>query len=183
MFDASTTFVQPGGAASLVGAASTTIQIGGIYDLAGVGVGVAPPNIIGSNRLGGFYGVDPGSGKGKPEVEITFSTSPAGSGTFQYALQYAPDTGATGGYQPGTWESAFETNASAATEYTTANAVRMDVPPAPPNTPQPRYVRIVMIPASGDNMSAGVVSFAGIVMARGSDILANQNSPSNYQAL
>lgn len=183
MFDALTAFVLPGGSASLIGAASATVQIGAIYDLTGVGVGVQPPNIIGSNRLSGVYGVDPGSGKGKPEIEITFSTSPAGTGTFQYALQYAPDQGSAGGFQPGTWETATETNPSAATEYTTSRAVRLDMAPAPPNTPQPRFMRVVMVPASGDNMTAGVVSFAGIVMARGSDILANQNSPSNYVAL
>lgn len=181
MFDALTCFVQPGGAASLVGAASATVQIGAVLDLLGVGVGMAPPSIIGVNRLNSLYGVDPGSGKGKPEIEVTFSTAPAAaSGTFAYAVQYAPDTGAAGGYQPGTWETAYQTAAAAVTEYTASNAVRMDVPPSPPGTPQPRFVRMVMVPSSGALMTAGVVNFAGIVMARGSDILSAQNMPSNY---
>jgi hypothetical protein len=182
MFDSLTAFVLPGGAASLIGAASATIQIGGIYDLLGQGVGTAPANIIGTNRLNSFYGVDPGAGKGKPEIEITFGVSPVGAGTFAYALQYAPDTGVAGGYQPGTWETAYATSFSAATEYSTADAVRLDVAPSPPNTPQPRYVRVVMIPATGDHMTAGSVSFAGIVMARASDILTAQQTPSNYVA-
>lgn len=166
-----------------MGLAGVTVQIGAVYDFAGVGVGVAPPNIIGSNRYAGFYGVDPGAGQFKPEIEITFSVAPAASaGTYQYALQYAPDTGAAGGYLPGTWENASETNNSAVTEYGLTNAVRLDLTPAPPNTPQPRYARLVMIPSSGNNMTAGTVNFAGIVLARAADILANRFTPSNYVA-
>lgn len=178
MFDALTAFVLPGGNFSLVAGAGVTVQIGQTYDLLGQGVGTAPANIIGVNRLGGFYGVDPGMTKMKPELEIDFAVSPAGTGTFQYGVQYAPDTGAAGGYQPGTWETVIETGGDAATEYGTANPVRLDLPPAPPATPQPRYIRLVMIPASGDNLTAGAVSFAGIVMARTD--LVNANAPSNY---
>lgn len=179
MFDALTCFVLPGANFSLVGGAGASIQIGGIYDLLGQGVGTPPANIIGSNRLNGFYGVDPGEGKMKPELEIDFGVSPAASGgTYQFAVQYAPDTGAAGGYQPGTWETVTETGSVSATEYTSLAPVRLDLPPAPPATPQPRFIRLLMIPSSGNNLTAGAVSFAGIVMARTD--MVSVNAPSNY---
>lgn len=179
MYDARVCFVLPGGAQSLVGGAGAEVQIGVTLDLLGVGVGQAPPSIIG-NAFGGFYGVDPGIGKAKTEIEITFSTAMAtgNAATAEFVVQYAPDTGAAGGYAAGTWEDAETTGAHTATEWGTANAVRMDVPPAPPSTPNPRYVRLILRVPAATNMNAGVVNFAGLVYARTD--LVNRFAPNNY---
>lgn len=174
-------------AVSLVGGAGVTVQIGQTLDLLGAGVGIAP-NIIGLNRVSGFYGVDPGIGRMKPEIQVSFGVAPAtGNGALpEFALQYAPDTGAAGGYQPGTWESATTTGAKAVGSFLTT-VPRMDLPPAPQDqqAPPPRFVRLVMVPnqvgAAAANLTAGTVSFAGLVMAR--DDLVNRNAPSNFSAL
>lgn len=182
MFDAQTAFVPPNSAFSLVGGAGVTLQIGQIIDLLGSGVGTAPPSIIGNRSL---YGVDPGIGLMKPEVELDVLAGLAtgNAATVEFAIQYAPDTGAGGGYQPGAWENVNTTGAKAVAEYPAGTQLRMDLPPAPPDQqlPPPRYVRMVMIPAAATNLNAGTVQFAGIVMAR-TDFV-QRNAPNNYQAL
>lgn len=182
MYDATTVFVAPNSAFSLVGAAGAAVQVGVIYDLLGAGVGVAPPNIIG-NRPTGFYGVDPGIGKPKPEIEIDIVTAlgTANAATVEFQIEYAPDTGSAGGYQPGTWEVASTAGVKAVGEYPANTQVRMDLPPAPPDQQvgPPRFIRLIMQPAAGTNLNAGAVSFAGIVYARTD--LVNKNAPNNYQ--
>src|SRR5579863_8182505 len=99
--DALLNFVQPNAMpVSLVGAAGASISIGGVIDLLGSGVGTAPQGIIGNTTL---WGDDPGIGRVKPDIQITIGTAVAtGNGaTTAFALQYAADTGAAGGYQPG----------------------------------------------------------------------------------
>lgn len=181
MFDAQTAFVLPNSAFSLVGGAGATVQIGQVVDLMGVGVGVAPPNIIG-NRT--YYGVDPGIGF-KPVVEIDILAGLTTGNAFaaEFAVQYAQDTGAAGGYQPGTWESASTTGSKAVGVYPSGTQIRMDLPPAPPDMqdPPPRYIRVALLGVSGENLTAGTVSFAGITMSRTD--LTNRNSPNNYSEL
>jgi len=181
MTDALVCFVQPGGLQSLIGAAGAVIQVGSVIDMLGQGVNTAPANIIG-NAFNGFYGVDPGVGRMKPEIQINigvaFATANAATGEF--ALQYAPDTGAAGGYAPGTWEDGATSGFKAVGLYPALTVVRMDLPPAPPATPNPRYVRLIFRPLAATNLSAGTVTFAGLVMAR--DDLVNRFSPNNFVA-
>lgn len=179
MFDAQTAFVVPNSAFSLIGAAGATVQIGNVIDLLGQGVGTAPANIIGNRS---YYGVDPGIGLMKNEVEIDIAAALAtgNAATAEFAIQYAPDTGAAGGYLPGTWESANTTGAKAVSEYPAGTQVRMDLPPAPPDQqlPPPRFVRAVLIVPAATNLSGGTVQFAGIVPAR-TDFV-QKNAPNNY---
>lgn len=181
MFDAQTAFVLPNSAFSLVAGAGVTVQIGQVVDLMGVGVGVAPPNIIGNRSV---YGVDPGIGF-KPVVEIDILAGLA-TGTAmapEFAIQYAPDTGAAGGYNPGTWENASTTGAKAVTVYPAGTQIRMDLPPAPPDMqdPPPRYIRAVLLGVAAVNLTVGTVAFAGITMSRTD--LTNKNAPNNYAEL
>jgi hypothetical protein len=182
LFDAQTAFVLPNSAFSLVGGAGAIVQIGNIVDLLGVGVGVAPPNIIGNRSV---YGVDPGIGLMKNEVEIDLLAALAtgNSATAEFAIQYAIDSGASGGYQPGTWEDANTTGIKAVGAFPAGTQIRMDLPPSPADMqlPPPRFVRAIMRPSAAANLNAGTVAFAGIVPARTD--LVNKNAPNNYQAL
>lgn len=178
MTDPLLSFVPVGAApVSLVGAAGATVQIGAIIDLLGQGVGTAPQNIIGNRSL---YGVDPGPGRMKPEIEVVIGTALAtgNAATAEFALQYAPDGGAAANYQPGAWEAGNTTGAKAVAEYAASVVVRLDLPPAPPSTLTPRYMRLVLLVPSGTNLSAGTVTFAGLVPAR--DDYANRNMAANY---
>jgi len=178
VFDSATAFVQPNSAFSLIGVAGSDLQIGNVVDLMGVGVGVAPPNIIGNRSL---YGVDPGIGF-KPVVEINILAGLATGNamTAEFAIQYAPDTGSAGGYLPGTWENASTTGPKAVSEYPAGTQIRMDLPPAPPDQqlPPPRYIRAVLVGEAAKNLNAGTVQFAGIVMSRTDPV--NKNAPNNY---
>jgi hypothetical protein len=163
--------------ASMVGAAGVNIQIGSVIDLLGVGQGQAPPNIIGNASL---FGQDPGIGIWVPEVEITVGTAftTGNAATANIAFQYAPDTGAAGGYLPGAWETAAETGAKPVSEMTANQVLRMKVPPTPPNTPTPRFARLLFQVPAATNMTAGTITWAGIIQGR--DDLQNKNAANNY---
>ena len=165
---------------SLVGAAGADVPIGSVIDLLGLGSGVAPQGIIG-NPFNGFYGVDPGPGQLKPTLAGRLGTALAtGNGSLaQVVLQVAPDTGAAGGYVPGTWEDWVTTGVRALTDFAANSKIRMDLAPAPSGTPSPRFIRFLFRPSAAENLSAGTVSFAGFVMA--DDDLGNvQNAPVGY---
>lgn len=180
--DSQLCFVEPGAApASLVAAAGALVPIGGVLDLLGVGVGVAPPGVIG-NPFNGFYGVDPGPGEHKPTLSARIGTalaSATNTAAFEFVLQVASDTGAGGGYQPGAWEDWVTAGLQAVGAYPASSKIRIDLAPAPNSTPSPRFIRFVMRPLAGDDLTAGTVSFAGFVMA--DDDLTNViQAPSNY---
>lgn len=187
MTDPLVSFVPINAAAiSLVGAAGALIQIGQVLDFLGNGVGVAPPNIIGI-RPTGFYGVDPGVGRMKPEIQINLGTLPAtGNGaTPEFAVQYAPDTGTAGNYQPGTWEDAITTGFKTIAQLLNTLPLRLDLPPVPQDQQAnpPRYARLIMRPnqtgAAAANLTAGTVTFAGLVMGR--DDLVQKFMANNFQ--
>lgn len=180
MKDNQVAFVGLGAApVSLVGAAGAAIQIGQIIDLLGQGVGQAPAGIIG-NRASGFYGVDPGAGRTKPDIEIDIGAAAqtGSAATAEFALQYAPDTGAAGGYNPGAWEDGATTGYKGVGELTAGQQLRMDLPPTPPGTATPRFVRLIARLAAGTDFTAGTVAFAGLVMGRTDQ--AQRQAPSNY---
>ncbi len=150
---------------TVVGAAGATITFTGVIDLLGSGTGTAPSNIIGNAALFG----DPGEGIGrtKPDIQITIGTAftTGTAATANFALQYAPDLG-TPTFLPGTWETAAETGAKPVSEMTANQVLRLAMPPTPPNTPRPRFMQLVMLVPAATNMTAGTVSWAGIVFAR-----------------
>lgn len=179
--DQQLTFVGIGAApVSLVGAAGALIQIGGTIDMLGQGVGVAPQGVIG-NPFNGFYGVDPGPGMLKPTLAGRIGTALAtgNAATVEFVLQVASDTGAAGGFQPGTWEDWVTAGVQAVGAYPVNSKIRMDFTPLPNSTPAARYMRFIMRPLTATNLSAGTCTFAGLVMA--DDDLQNvQNGPVNY---
>lgn len=177
MIDSRLEFCPHAGAAqTLVGAAGAEITFTGIIDLLGSGSGTAPSNIIGNATL---FGEDPGIGRMRPEVQITIGTAltTGTAATARFTLQYAPDAG-TPTYLPGTWEVAVASNAYPVSEMTAGAVVRFAMPVTPPNTPRPRFMQLTMQVPAATNMTAGTVSWAGIVFAR--DDLAQKNAARNY---
>ncbi len=176
--DALTNFIQPGAAAqSMVGAAGAEIQIGNIIDLLGNGSGQAPTSIIGNTTT---WGHDPDIGRVKPVIQINigtaFTTGTAATGRF--CLEYAADTGSAGGYVPGTWYVSSATEAHAVSQLTANQVLVMDLTPAPPEVPRPRFVRLTMQVPAATNMTAGTVTFAGLTMA--ADQNASKQAANNY---
>ena len=181
-------FIPPNGPAlSVIGAAGASIIFPGVVDILGQGVGVAPQNIIG-NPIGGFFGQDSGLGIWKLDIQInigaTFTTSTSATGEF--CLQGAPDTGSAGGYLPGTWEDFATTGAKAASELIAATVLgagvfRMAMPPAPPATLTPRYLRMIMrvAPSASGIFTAGTVAAAFMVQGR-DDLQSAMRSANNY---
>lgn len=172
---------------SVVGAAGASIILPGIVDVMGVGVGFAPPNIIG-NPASGFFGTDMGLGIWKLDIEILIGTAftTSTSATGEFCLQGAPDTGSAGNYQPGTWEDFSTTGAKAASELVAATTLgkgvfRLAFPPAPPATLTPRYYRMIMrvAPSASGIFTAGTIAAAFMVQGR-DDFFSAQQAASNY---
>lgn len=186
MLDALLTIVNPNGPpVSAVGAAGAAIILGSPIDLLGTGVGTAPQNIIG-NPASGFFGFDPGLGIWKLDLQLTIGTAftTGNSATAEFALQGAPDTGAAGNYQPGTWETFATTGAKSASELLAATTggkgvFRMAFPPAPPATLTPRFLRMEIIVPSGTSFTAGTIAAAFMVQGR-DDYFSMQQAAANY---
>lgn len=180
--DALNNLIQPGAPMSLVAGAGTNIASTPL-DLLGQGVGQAPANIIGTVANSQF-GTDFGIGSDRPMLDIVIGTALATANgcTLNLALQAAPDTGTTGGYQPGTWQTLVETGPiTAAQGVANTRIARFDWPPAFPETsPPPRYIRLLAQVPSGENFTAGTLAFAVVTLAR--DDQANKYAARNYKA-
>lgn len=178
--DAQLQFVPNGVPQSMVGGGGVAIPFTTVIDLMGVGVGVAPPNIIGNAAL---FGQDwgPGNSYGTPGLETVIGTAfvTANAATANFQIQAAPDTGLAGGYQPGAYQTLVETGALTAAQLT-ANAIaaRFTWPLAFPVTLRPRFVRMQMVVPAATNFSAGTILFSGVVWMR--DDQANKQAAANY---
>jgi len=163
--DALLSFVPPGSPLSLVGNVAVR---SGVIDLLGLGVGVAPSErIIGTPTT---FGEDSGLGGVKPQVQVNPGIATAGT-TLNIAFQGAPDQGAGGGYQPGTWQTFEETGPITVAQFLAAinqgyPIYRGDWPPAFPANYQPRYLSLLFSPASGGTFSTGTIAAAIVTMVR-----------------
>lgn len=186
--DATLSLVPLGAPLSLVGASGVAIPSPLTIDLAGVGVGVAPPNIIGTNVT--VFGTDMGVGEHRPEMNITIGTALAAAGgtTLKVALQAAQDTGAAGGYQPGTWlDLVSQDNITVANAVAGAVIARFPwIPEMPPNF-QPRFLRLLFSPQTtaagvtttpGGDFTAGTIASALVTTVR--DDYSAKYQPRNY---
>lgn len=179
--DALLNFAPIGSNQSMVGGAGVSIVIapGGVaLDLLGAGVGVAPASIIGTASV---FGTDFGVGVRKALLACAVGTAFAtgNAATWNLALQFAQDTGAVGGYQPGTFHTVIETGAQPVS-YATAGALigRFDWPPQLPANFQPRFARLLMQFPAATNLSAGTIAYALVTMDR--DDQANQFAAKNF---
>ena len=180
--DALVTFIFPGGPLSLVAGAGVNIP-SAVIDLLGLGVGV--PSTQG-NIIGSFYnnqfGVDFGIGDDRLLLDVVIGTGlvTADSCTLNLAMQGAPDTGLTGGYLPGTWQTLVETGPLTAAQCPANTRIaRFDWPPSFPETsPPPRFVRLLAQVPSGELFTAGTIAFALATSAR--DDFAQRYAAKNY---
>jgi hypothetical protein len=177
--DALLNFIAPGAPLSMVAGAGVNIA-SGVLDLAGVGVGVAPPNIIGQAT---YFGAPDAMGVGmlRPELVVAVGTALTTStgATLNAALQGAADTGASGGYQPGTWYTSEETGPLTTAELTAGTFI-MRFPWVPPSlvTLRPRFLRLLFQIPAGDSFTAGTIGWATVTTVR--DDQFNKYAAGNY---
>jgi len=168
--DALLAFIPPQAPLSLVAGAGVSVA-STIIDVLGLGVGVAPTNvIIGQSVYNNQFAADLGIGDDRLLLDcvIGVALATSNSATLNLAFQGAPDTGLTGGYLPGTWQTLVETGTLTAAQCPAgARIARFDWPPSFPETsPPPRFVRLLaQIPAS-TNFTAGTIAFALPTSAR-----------------
>ncbi len=173
-------FVAQGSPLSLVAGAGVSIPSPGVIDLLGLGVGVAPDErIIGTVST---FGADTGIGDHKLQVRVAIGTGlvAVGGSTLNVAFQAAPDQGAAGNYQPGTWQTLIETGAMTAAQLA-ANAIcaRFDWPPVFPVTLRPRFLRLLFAPSAGGSFSAGTIANAIVTNVR-DDWYSEGNAAKNF---
>jgi hypothetical protein len=180
--DALVTFIFPGGPLSLVAGAGVNIP-SAVIDQLGLGVGVPATqgNIIGT-VYNNQFAVDFGIGDDRLLLDVVIGTGlvTADACTLNLALQGAPDTGLTGGYLPGTWQTLVETGPLTAAQCPANTRIaRFDWPPSFPETsPPPRFIRLLAQVPSGENFTAGTIAFALATSAR--DDFAQKYAARNY---
>lgn len=176
--DSSVAFVPIGAPLSLVAAAGSSIPSTKTVDLLGSGVGTAPANIIGNASV---FGTDMGVGGLRPELNISVGTAfaTATSATLNVQLQAAPDQGAAGAYQPGTWQTIVESGQLTAAQLAAGTVIfRNPFPPAFPANLSPRYMRLLFVTPAGASFTAGTIASALVTEVR--DDQANKFAAANY---
>jgi len=172
--DALLAFVPIGGNQSLIGASDIAIPSQRVIDLLGEGVGVAPSNIIGNRTL---FGTDMGIGGFRPEINCVMGDAGVGATSLNVALQGAVDTGAAGGYLPGTYITFAETGAIALASLTAGQIIaRFPWLPAFPASTLPRFLRLLFTPVGA--FSAGSIASALVTTVR--DDQANKFAAKNF---
>lgn len=161
---------------SCVGATGATFA-SSVIDLLGSGVGTAPANIIGNATLFG-EGIGVGGGVA-PKLQCSVGTAfvTGGSATLTVQFQASADTAVT--YQPASWTTILQSPAYTAAQLTANKIIaRFDWPPDFPDNLEPRYLRLLFATPSGQQFSAGTISFAGLTYVR--DDQANKFAASNF---
>lgn len=155
--DALVGFTTPGAALSVVAGAGVGIR-SNIYDILGLGVGVAPSSAdwIGNRTaFGSDLGI--GSPRLKTEVLVAVALATANAATMNIKFQASPEDATT--HLPSGWVTLVETGEIAVTALDAIGdiAARFDFPPAFPANLNPRFLSILLQPAAGTNFSAGSV--------------------------
>lgn len=159
----------------------------GIIDLFGNGVGAAPTSIYGrTSNLG--PGADMGIPTERPElyVQIGTAVATATAAALNVALQAAPDTGAAGNYQPGTWQTLGESGWLTAAQLVAGRVIfRSPWLPAFPANLNPRFVRLLAQVGTLAGGTGAAVSFtAGSInmaaVTQGRDDYAIAYTPKNF---
>lgn len=174
--DSQLAFVPIGTPLSIVAGAGVDVA-STVIDLLGVGVGVAPPSIIGNVSV---FGTDFGIGGDRPLLDVVVGTAftTSNAATLNVAMQAAADDGT---YNPGSYSTLVETGEIAVSSLTAnARIARFDWPPAWPEGLRPRFVRLLFQIPAGTNMDTGTIAFALVTTAR--DDQANKYAAKNFVA-
>lgn len=162
-------------------AAGSTVAAPVIFDTLGLGVGVAPQGVIG--LPGSIYGQDSGVNMRKMFIQAVVGAAFATATAATLSMQFlgAVDTGAAGGYQPGTFQVFDAVDSIAAAALGAGQAIRMDWPVAAPGAPKPRFfkVQFVVSPAASGIFTAGTI-FAITVTPGRADISSLKQANSNF---
>lgn len=163
--DALVTFIPVFAPLSLVAGAGINIP-SAVIDLLGLGVGQSPAlngQIIGTTYNQQF-GTDFGIGDDRVLMDVVIGAGlvTANASTLNLAMQAAPDTGLTGGWLPGVWQTLVETGPLTAAQCVAGTRIaRFDWPPSFPETmPPPRFMRLLAQVPAGENFTAGSIAFA-----------------------
>lgn len=182
LIDSLVSFVPIGAPLSMVLGAGIAAP-SNVYDLLGLGVGVAPSERIIGQPSTGVFGEDAGIGGKKPQVQVNVGIGfvTANAATLNVAFQGAADTGSAGNYQPGTWQTFVETGALTAAQLAAQTILgRFDFPPAFPANFSPRFLRLLFQVPAATNFTAGSIASAIVTMVR--DDLAQKFAARNYAA-
>lgn len=182
LIDALVSFVPPGGTLSLVGGAGALIPAPNVIDLLGLGVGVAPTNIIGRPSTVTF-GSDPGIGWPRAQCSIYMATAltTASAATVNVMYQGAEDTGSGGGYLPGPWQTIVESGYLAATRGDAIGELlwQFDFEPVVPLNFRPRFLRLAFQVLAATTFTAGSVQAP---VSLGVDQPRQNQTPRNFDA-
>lgn len=133
-------------------AITTSAASTNIFDVTGVGSGVAPV-MLGNLGLATNLGTDFGVGQNiaHPGVLFTVTTAGTGAGTIDFEIQAAPDNGS---YSPGTYVALSRSDAYVGTALTLGFYLYLPLPPIPSNyTGLPRFYRAFYTVASSATVS------------------------------
>ena len=185
LIDSLVSFLPIGSNLSLVAAPGIATP-SNVYDILGLGVGVAPTErIIGNTTV---FDDDPGIGAIKPQVQVNLLSSvtpTAGTGTptLNIAYQGAPENATT--HQPGTWQTFVETGPLTVAQLVAAASLtlgypiaRFDFAAAFPPGPGIRFLRLLFSPLAATSFSALTVASAIVTMVR--DDQSNRYASNNY---
>lgn len=172
-------FVKVGAYLSFVGAPGASFP-SDVYDILGVGQGIAPPNIIGTQNS--VFGSNTGTGLLRPRilVNIAIAAATADGATLTAQFQGAPDTGVAGGFEPGAWQTFEQGPALTAAQLTAGQQIELDWPNTFPANLQPRFLRILFTTPAGTQFTAGVIGSA--ITTLGPDEHANRFAQRNFNA-
>jgi hypothetical protein len=171
LLDSQLAFSPLGYTLSLVAGAGVSVIAPNPIDLLGTGVGTPPQSIFGSTAS--VFGEDPGIGNPKIELQANIGVAPvsANGATVNMQIQAAQDPGAAGNYTPTSWTTVVETGGLALANLlvpTNAKAapLRLTLLPVFPPGFLPRFLRLAFAFPAGTNLTAGTITFAGIVNGR-----------------
>lgn len=138
-------------------------------DLAGVGVGQAPPDYFGvqSATFGEDIGI--GDGPSPPVLQVIVGTSfvAVAGATLRVQLQASVDSGAPS-YTPLAWKTLLQTDDLPASVLTAGQKIAECAwPPRYPGQEFPRFLRLnYLLSVAGSSFSAGTIAIANINTGR-----------------
>ena len=177
LIDSLISFVPPGSALSMVGGAGVGLP-SSVVDLLGLGVGVAPQNIIGEATT---FGMDPGIGWPRLQAQISvvaaLTTGTGATANFKY--QAAAEDATT--HLPVSWVTVIESGEIAVTDMDAIGDIvwQFDLTPVHPLSFRPRFLRVLAQVSDGDTFTAGSIV---IPVTTGLDQWRAGQTPKNYAA-